>query len=554
MKRLHYNLLAIALSSITATSVWSQQKVEYFWDSDPGVGKGQVLQNFTGSEAIVSTSLDASKLSEGIHHLGLRALNDGRFSATYYRSFYVPPKEEGFTRIEYAWDSAPALGKGTALVFSSGSNVDLTQSLSVRGLKTGIHTLYIRALSTNHHSQTYTRSFYVPPTGQKVNAVEYYFDNDPGVGKATHVAASLNDEILDMAFNVDTDGLSEGVHYIGIRTLTDATWSDTKVRQFLVHKVENDEVVRLEYFWNNDPGFGKAYSVDVTPGKEVTIDFEADMTALAEGTHSLGLRAQSKSGHWSAITSVYDIIFEGWDPLQEYLNSLHDTQDVLADGNYTRQFLNTDWQALYVPFSLNYSDWNDLFEVASLSKFCQYDDDADGETERQELEAVILRSGSATLKANHPYLIRAKEPGTYNIPVDDSKMVAEKVNTVTYKADAARLSITGNYSNRDGLYSADLYRLMGGSLFVPTSDDEVLPPYRWYATIENPDKKSKVRIKFVDGTTGIESLPTSWGDNTIGHFKVYDLHGRRVNVSKDAKISELPKGVYIINSKKYVIK
>ena len=626
MKRLHYNLLAIALSSITATSVWSQQKVEYFWDSDPGVGKGQVLQNFTGSEAIVSTSLDASKLSEGIHHLGLRALNDGRFSATYYRSFYVPPKEEGFIRIEYAWDSAPALGKGTALVFSSGSNVDLTQSLSVRGLKTGIHTLYIRALSTNHHSltytrsfyvppkaegitrieyawdsaptlgkgtaltftsgstvdltqslsvsglktgmhtlyiralstnhhsQTYTRSFYVPPTEQKVNAVEYYFDNDPGVGKATHVAAFLNDESLDMAFNVDTDGLSEGVHHIGIRTLTDATWSDTKVRQFLVRKVENDEVVRLEYFWNNDPGFGKAYSVDITPGKEVTIDFEADMTALPEGTHSLGLRAQSKSGHWSAITSVYDILFEGWDPLQEYLNSLHDTQDVLTDGNYTRQFLNTDWQSLYVPFSLDYSDWSDKFEVASLSKFCQYDDDADGETERQELEAVILRSGSATLKANHPYLIRAKEPGTYCIPVDDSKMVAEKVNTVTYKADAARMSITGNYSNRNGLNSADMYRLMGGSLFVPTNDDEVLPPYRWYAKIENPDKKSKVRIIFVDNTTDISSAPVVWDDDVIGNRKVYDLQGRRVNVCENTKLSSLPKGVYIINNRKYIIK
>lgn len=556
MKRLYNNILAIALSAIITTPVWAQQKVEYFWDTDPGLGKGQVLQSFTGSEAIVSASLDASKLSAGIHHLGLRALNDGRFSATYYRSFYVPPQVEKITRIEYAWDSAPALGKGKKLTFTSGSIVDLTQNLSVKGLKAGMHTLYIRALSTNHHSLTYTRSFYVPPTEHKVNAVEYYFDNDPGVGKATRMAESMgeSDDELKMAFDVNTDGLSEGVHYIGIRTLTDATWSDTKIRQFLVRKVENDEVVRLEYFWNNDPGFGKAYSVDITPGKEVTIDFEADMTALPEGTHSLGLRAQSKSGHWSAITSVYDILFEGWDPLQEYLNSLHDTQDVLAAGNYTRQFLNTDWQALYVPFSLNYSDWSDLFEVASLSKFCQYDDDADGETERQELEAVILRSGSATLKANHPYLIRAKEPGTYSIPVDDSKMVAEKVNTVIYKADAARMSIIGNYSNRDGLNSADLYRLMGGSLFVPTNDEEVLPPYRWYAKIETTDQKSKVRIKFVDSTTGIESFSNKMNDNTLDCRKIYDLLGRRVIVSEDAKLSSLPKGVYIINNKKVIIK
>ena len=531
MKRLYNNILAIALSAIITTPVWAQQKVEYFWDTDPGVGKGQVLQSFTESEAIVSASLDASKLSAGIHHLGLRALNDGRFSATYYRSFYVPPQMEKITRIEYAWDSAPALGKGNQLTFTSGSIVDLTQNLSVKGLKAGMHTLYIRALSTNHHSQTYTRSFYVPPTEHKVNAVEYYFDNDPGVGKATRVAASLNDESLDMAFNVDTKGLSEGVHHIGIRTLTDATWSDTKVRQFLVRKIENDEVVRLEYFWNNDPGLGKAYSVDITPGKEVTIDFEADMTTLAEGTHSLGLRAQSLSGNWSVITSVYDILFEGWDPLQEYLNSLHDTQDALAAGNYTRQFLNTDWQALYVPFSLDYSDWNDKFEVASLSKFCQYDDDKDGNPDRQELEAVILRSNSDKLKANTPYLIRAKVPGTYKIAVDASNFVSEDVKTVTYSAGDTELTVTGNYVAQNGLKSAGRYRLLGGSLSIPSKDEEVLPPYRWYATIENSDK-AKVRITFVDDATGIESINVDNGE-MIGECKVYDLSGRRINISKD---------------------
>lgn len=45
------------------------------------------------------------------------------------------------------------------------------------------------------------------------------------------------------------------------------------------------------------------------------------------------------------------------------------TQDVLSGSLYTRQFLNTDWQSLYVPFTLNYSDWSDMFDVASFSRF-----------------------------------------------------------------------------------------------------------------------------------------------------------------------------------------
>ena len=544
--------MAVALSAAAVLSTEAQQ-VEYFWDEDPGLGKGQVLERFTGTSAQVQTELDVSGLSKGIHQIGLRALNAKYFSATYYRSFFIPAPEEQITRIEYSWDKDVALGTGTAINFTQGSTIDLTQSLSTAELKEGIHTLYLRALSSRHHSQTYTRSFYVPATPHSVNAIEYFFDKDPGVGQAIQKVASMTDESLTLAFDVTTDGLSEGVHHIGIRTLTDGTWSETKYRQFLVRRVEDDYVAHLEYFWNNDPGVGKGYVVDITPGKEVTVEFDADLVELAEGTHALGLRAQSESGNWSTISWIQDIVLEGWDPLQNYLNSLYDTEDVLSDGTYTRQFLNSDWQALYVPFSLSYDDWSDKFDVASLSRFCQYDEDDNGEVDRQELEAVILRSNSETLKANTPYLIRAKKAGTYNFTVNSSNQVAEEINSFTYSASGAKMVITGNYANQSGLKSTSRYRLMGGSLFIPTQDDEVLPPYRWYATIENLNNKSKVRIKFVDDATGIEMMSVDH-EEFIGDRKVYDLSGRRINISKDTPISSLPKGVYIINNKKCCVK
>lgn len=552
MRRLYNTLMAVALSAAAVLST-EAQRMEYFWDEDPGLGKGQVLERFTGTSAQVQTELDVSGLSKGIHQIGLRVLNDKYFSATYYRSFFIPAPEEQITRIEYSWDKDVALGTGTAISFTKGSTVDLTQSLSTSELKEGLHTLYLRALSSRHHSQTYTRSFYVPATPHSVKAIEYFFDKDPGVGQAIQKGASMTDGTLTMAFDVNTDGLSEGVHHIGIRTLTDGTWSETKYRQFLVRRIEDDYVAHLEYFWNNDPGVGKGYVVDITPGKEVTVEFDADLVELAEGTHALGLRAQSQSGNWSTISWIQGIVLDGWDPLQDYLNSLHDTEDVLADGTYTRQFLNTDWQALYVPFSLSFSDWSDKFEVAGLSRFCQYDEDDNGEVDRQELEAVILCSNGETLKANTPYLIRAKKTGTYSFTVNSSNQVAEEIKSFTYSASGAKMVITGNYTNQSGLKSAGRYRLMGGSLFIPTQDDEVLPPYRWYATIENLNKKSKVRIKFVDEATGIESVSID-NEEIIGDRRIYDLSGRRINVRDDAGLSSLPKGIYIINNRKYIIK
>ena len=43
-------------------------------------------------------------------------------------------------------------------------------------------------------------------------------------------------------------------------------------------------------------------------------------------------------------------------------------------------------------------------------------------------------------------------------------------------------------------------------------------------------------------------------DGTIDNRKVYNLQGRRMNIGKDAKLSSLPKGIYIIDNKKYIVK
>ena len=277
------------------------------------------------------------------------------------------------------------------------------------------------------------------------------------------------------------------------------------------------------------------------------LDFENAVLHVPSGS----IDAYASTAPWNKFKHIVPI---EEDDLQEYLNSLNsfdDTQDVLSGSIYTRQFLNTEWQSLYVPFSLSYSDWSNNFEVARLDKFSQYDDD-DGEADRQELEVVIMRSGSDVLNANTPYLIRAKKAGTYNFTVNPSNLVAEQINSITYSANGSKVVITGNYANQSGLKSAGCYRLMGGSLSIPTKDEEVLPPYRWFATIDNSDK-AKVRISFVDNATGIEPIDVDT-EEMIGERRVYDLSGRRINISKDTPISSLPKGIYIINNKNYLVK
>ena len=644
MKRIHILLTAaVCLSSFQAVA---QKRVEYFWDVDPGVGKGQVLRQLADTEATVTESLDVGQLPPGIHILGLRTLNtandakktDGNgyvsqtgdnkkktfCSQTYTRAFFIPEATEQITRIEYSWDKEKALGKGTALSFSTNDNVALaSKELSVGSLTPGLHTLYVRTLSTKHYSasyarlffipepeqqvtrmeyswdkdvapgkgtplqytvsndtawfgpslsvknlsagihtlylrtlsgglcsQTYTRSFYVPAQAHNVEAIEYWFDNDPGVGKATRMAATLTTDTLKTAFDVSTDNLADGIHLIGLRTLTDGTWSETKVRRFLVRSQMEGYITRVEYFWNNDPGAGNGYMVDITPGEEVSIDFEADMTELGEGPHTLGLRARSGSKGWSPASFVSGIAFEGWDNLQEYLNSLIDTEDVLTGSQYSRQFPNKDWHALYVPFSLSYSDWSAHFDVARINAFYQYDEDEDGIVDRQVLEAILVKPANGSLKPNYPYLIRAKQKGTFNLTLDPAKRVAEEINSVSCSTMEARYTFTGNYSDMTGMKSDSKYRLRGTSLSIPDSDEEVLPPYRWYMTIDDLGNQlqpsaSYVRICILgeDGTTVIDDI-----DAEESITSAYDLSGRKVNES------QMRKGIYIINNKKRIVK
>ena len=222
---------------------------------------------------------------------------------------------------------------------------------------------------------------------------------------------------------------------------------------------------------------------------------------------------------------------------------------------YTRQFLNTDWQALYVPFSMSYSDWSAHFEVARINAFYQFDKNQDGAVDSEVLEAIIIQPGNGKLKPNHPYLIRARQKGTYSFKVDASTVVAQQINSLSCSTLEAKFTFTGNYSNQTGLKSANRYRMMGGALTIPENDNEVLPPYRWYLTIDDlGNQLNKVRLRFVNGnTTDIDDSILS-DDDTIGNRKVFDLSGRRLSISNDEKLSSLPKGIYIINNKKYIVK
>ena len=89
------------------------------------------------------------------------------------------------------------------------------------------------------------------------------------------------------------------------------------------------------------------------------------------------------------------------------------TQNSQVDGaevSFTRSYT-ANWEALYLPFSLEYKDWKDDFEVARINGIHQYDDNDDGNIDRTVLEFVKMKNDDSVIYPNTPYLIKAKTWG-----------------------------------------------------------------------------------------------------------------------------------------------
>jgi hypothetical protein len=96
-------------------------------------------------------------------------------------------------------------------------------------------------------------------------------------------------------------------------------------------------VLKAEYFIDDDPGFGKAHEIMVsTPGKDVTIETNINLTGLVEGDHILYLRAKDEAGQWGQLYA------QGFNLIATGLNQLDFQSRFLvypnpSDGQFTIQ-------------------------------------------------------------------------------------------------------------------------------------------------------------------------------------------------------------------------
>ncbi|RMG57862.1 MAG: T9SS C-terminal target domain-containing protein [Bacteroidetes bacterium] len=143
--------------------------------------------------------------------------------------------------------------------------------------------------------------------GKEVLPSFQFFDNiDPGYGAATPVAVPQPGEQIDLVFQVPTAGLAPGLHQIDVRVKRDSAWSDTHRRFFYLNQLalqteDTSTINAAEYYFGTvDPGYGLAQPLVVpSPGTQVTLVDELDLSALLPGFHDVSIRVRNHHGTWS---------------------------------------------------------------------------------------------------------------------------------------------------------------------------------------------------------------------------------------------------------------
>lgn len=144
---------------------------------------------------------------------------------------------------------------------------------------------------------------------QSIVGFEYFIDRDPGVGSATYIDAVANqDSLLQEIVITETDTLSPGFHFVGIRALDESgLWGHYVRRSFkiddpLVPVIDTSfkKLVAYEYFIDNDPGVGNGVFI---PLQNISDNNETEITipetdTLLPGFHFVGIRALDESGQW----------------------------------------------------------------------------------------------------------------------------------------------------------------------------------------------------------------------------------------------------------------
>lgn len=341
MKRFTHTMLCCLLFCLNAIGQTNITDIEYFFDSDTGIGNATNLEVTNVASLDENVNIPISNLNTGIHILHMRCKNEANQWSLYSRQpFYISNfssvLNNTITEAEYFIDTDPGAGNASALSIETNSNLDTSFAIPLNSVPVGLHILHIRVKNNLNQWGLYARQvFYKSPQilGNTIVEAEYFIDADPGVGNAESLAISQGESVNEF-ISIPLNSVTEGVHVLHIRAKNDLNQWSLYARQVFYKspQILGNDIVAAEYFIDEDPGIGNAETVSIMQGASVdeilNIVIPED---LAEGEHVLHIRVQRSDGSWSlygrpefTTLSTNETVFDSFkmypNPVNDILN------------------------------------------------------------------------------------------------------------------------------------------------------------------------------------------------------------------------------------------
>ena len=296
----------------------------------------------------------------------------------------------------------------------------------------------------------------------------------------------------------------------------------------------NTETVSIEHILTGDPSFNEEKSIyqGICQREGCGTCYFADSKGL--------YAAKEEAGAFTADTYV----------LQDATTYDNRAVFTVNDFTYARTFEDTGWTTWYVPFDLVLTEeLCNTYSFSRINNVHRYDDNEDGTPDRTEVEAFNQLAG-VTLKANYPYLVKAKTDGNLHMDLMLNSVTPAKAedNGCFCQSVDYKYSFTGTYSGLSevGTGSEDPYSLQSNGEWTHQSE---ISPMRHYLTVTSRNAaplSSLARISLVvigDETLTGTVIPYSQEKRQT---ETYDLSGRLTHSN--------PRGIVIRNGKKIIQK
>ena len=267
-------------------------RVEYFFDDPVANGAATALNHPASTDVSIDEQIDISTLAPGMHRLYFRAKeSSGLWSQLHSRPVLISPESLSgpVDRIEYFVDDPVPAGSGFGLSFSPATDVSLSGTLPLEDLSPGLHRLFFRAKNeTGQWSALHSRPLLVSgqPSGKPdITRVEYFFNQDPGMGLATPLTFVASDSVA-VQDALSVEALTSGDHTIGFRAMDSfGLWSQPRFAGFSLL----DEVItlKLQAGWNIVSLFIQPDPADLMSVFQPLIDAGILVKVVDEAGHTL---------------------------------------------------------------------------------------------------------------------------------------------------------------------------------------------------------------------------------------------------------------------------